>query len=279
MRRPFDLQGHRGARGLFPENTAEAVTAAASLGVSSIELDVVVTADNVPVVFHDLTLNPDIVRTANGSWVEAGLAIANITRAELAVFDVGRLRPGSRTAARFPHQRASDGARIPSLTDICALARRLGIRLDNEIKSSGDRAENLDALAAIVLAAIGDTAGDGTSVRSFDWRVLRAIRAQAPTIPLAWLTAAGPRATVEAVAAEAGEGGWPSWQPVWAPDHHTLRKCDIDQAHAAGLAVKPWTVNAPARMRQLIGWGADGLCTDRPDLAAPLIPSSPTGQN
>jgi glycerophosphoryl diester phosphodiesterase len=80
--RPFDLQGHRGARGLWPENTLPGFRAAIALGVTSIELDVVLTKDSVPVVFHDLALNPHLVRGPDGQFVAApGPAIASLTAA------------------------------------------------------------------------------------------------------------------------------------------------------------------------------------------------------
>jgi glycerophosphoryl diester phosphodiesterase len=58
---------------------------------------------------------------------------------------------------------------------------------------------------------------------------------------------------------------------TWAPDHVGLTEAAIAEAHALGLRVGPWTVNAESDMRQLIGWGVDGFCTDRPDLARPVL--------
>jgi glycerophosphoryl diester phosphodiesterase len=271
----FDLQGHRGARGLLPENTAQGVAEAARLGVGSVEIDVVLTADGVPVVVHDLTLNPDLVRGPDGAWVRPGIDIAALTADQLAGFDVGRLRPGSHLAALCPDQRAIDGARIPALRDILTLAARLGVRLDIEIKAAAGGGP--DRRVAALLDAIGPMPPAGTSLRSFDWPLLGRIRAENPAIAIAWLTASGADATPRAVAAEAGQGGWPAWQPVWAPDHRGLHRRDVIAAHAAGLAVKPWTVNAPPRMRQLIRWGVDGICTDRPDLALAVMATFNSG--
>ncbi len=66
--------------------------------------------------------------------------------------------------------------------------------------------------------------------------------------------------------AVAAEGG-----PIWAPDHHDLTEEALAEAHALGLRVVPWTVNRPEDMRRLIGWGVDGLITDRPDLARVVL--------
>src|SRR4051794_18770412 len=100
--RGFDLQGHRGARALFPENTLEGFAAALGIGVGAIELDVATTADGVVVVTHDLRLNPDLVRGPDGAWLAApGPPVRSLTLAELRHYDVGRLRPGSDYAALY----------------------------------------------------------------------------------------------------------------------------------------------------------------------------------
>jgi glycerophosphoryl diester phosphodiesterase len=272
--RVFDLQGHRGARGLWPENTLPGFRAAIALGVTSIELDVVLTQDEVPVVFHDLALNPHLVRGRDGHFLAApGPAIASLTAAELTAYDVGRLQPGSRTLKRFPQQSAIDGTPIPTLASVCALTAGTGVQLDIELKTDPAWPDTAPALAAIVDAVLGATTTipDTARFRSFDWRVLRRLRALRPEAAIAWLTPLLPRARVTRVVAEVAHGGWPAWSPVWAPHHRLLRKKDIVAAHAAGLLVKPWTVNSPRRMAQLAAWGVDGLCTDRPDVARAVI--------
>jgi glycerophosphoryl diester phosphodiesterase len=266
--RRFDLQGHRGARGLWPENTLPGFRGALALGVTSIEIDVVLTEDAVPVVFHDQVLHPDLVRGQNGKWIAApGPRIAHLSAAALAAYDVGRVRPGSRTAARFPHQQASDGAAIPMLEDVCALLRGTGVRLDIEIKPAAAP----ERVVGAVLDVVDRSGNVDVSFRSFDWHVLRLLRGQRPSARLAWLTAALPRARASAVATEIRRTAWPDWCPVWAPDHRTLLKRDIMQAHAIGMQVVPYTVNRPRRMAQLLRWGADGFCTDRPDIALAAI--------
>ncbi|HEY8265948.1 MAG TPA: glycerophosphodiester phosphodiesterase family protein, partial [Steroidobacteraceae bacterium] len=134
----FDLQGHRGARGLRPENTLAAFRHALELGVATLELDCGVTRDGVVVVSHDSALNPDITRGADGKFLEgAGAPLVTLTYEQLQAFDVGRLRPGSDYAARFPDQQAVDGERIPRLKDLFALVEKRGnrtVRLNIETK-------------------------------------------------------------------------------------------------------------------------------------------------
>jgi glycerophosphoryl diester phosphodiesterase len=296
--RVFDLQGHRGARGLFPENTLAGFAATLAVGVTSLELDVAVTRDGVAVVTHDPVLSPDLARTPDGKWLgEAGPrdatpAVNALDLAELHRFDVGRQRPGSDLAAECPEQAPHDGACIPTLSEVLLLAGRCRVRVDAELKTD-PRAPDLsvtpEAMADLVVAtAAAAGAGDWLAVRSFDWRGLRHLRAVRPEVPLAWLSNAATeaesglwwhepgdasvdRSTPAAVAAAAFRHGRPAWTPVWAPAYRGLTAWQIGEAHALGLRVVPWTVNDQADMAMLITLGVDGLCTDRPDLAREVI--------
>src|SRR5512139_3237479 len=110
----FDLQGHRGARGLAPENTLAAFRTALAIGVTTLETDLAVTRDGVLVISHDPFLNPDLVRTADGRWLETkGPPIRSLTLPELARYDIGRANPRSRYAQQFPSQQPADGERFP----------------------------------------------------------------------------------------------------------------------------------------------------------------------
>lgn len=279
MARRLDIQGHRGARALFPENTLEGFLATAALGVSAFELDVGLTADGVLVVTHNSALNPDIVRDASGAWLsERGPTIHSLTYADLSRYDVGRLRPGSRLAASFPDQQPCDGARIPTLAAI--LAAIPNARFTIEVKTHPahpQRTATAQALADATLAVIDDAgAVERVMVEAFDWRVQRHIRPRRPDVRLAWLTSAetvrdaalwwdGATTPSVSAAAVAAEGG-----PVWAPGFETLTEAAVKEAHALGLSVLPWTVNQSADMRRLIDWGVDGLISDRPNLALAL---------
>src|SRR5918998_2430248 len=119
----FDLQGHRGARGHAPENTLPGFERALAMGVTTLELDVGVTRDGVVVIHHDRRLNPDVARK-DGQWVAAPApTISSLTYEEVKTYDVGRIRPGSEYAARFPHQKPIDGTRIPRLDNLLAKMR------------------------------------------------------------------------------------------------------------------------------------------------------------
>lgn len=287
----FDLQGHRGARGLAPENTIAGFDAALAIGVNTLELDLGMSRDRVLVVHHDRTLNPDVTRRPDGRWLDArGPALVALRFDELLTFDVGRLRPGSRYAETFPQQRPVDGQRIPSLEQVFARvaalgADRIGFNLEtklsplapSEAPEPREFAEHLVAL----LARHGLAAR--CTVQSFDWRTLREVQRMLPAARTVYLSTeqsgfdtiraadlepspwtAGRRvASHGSVPAAVADAGGAAWSPHWAD----LDPARIEQAHRLGLSVVPWTVNDQAAMRRLIGWGVDGLITDRPDLA------------
>ncbi len=277
----FDLQGHRGARGLFPENTLEGFAAAARLGVRCFELDVGITRDGVAVVHHDPALNPDIARGADGAWLPGpGPLLRDLSYADLAAYDVGRIRPGTAYAGLYASQQPHDGARIPTLEQVL---RQPGIRFNIELKLLPNRPDwtvPAEEMADRVLRVV-DTADAFARVtlQSFDWRAPRHVRRVRPGIPCGWLTRAetvreaplwrglpGAATRLDAVPdAVSDEGGG-----TWTPFYTELTPPLLARAHTLGLKVIPWTVNDPADMRRLIGWGVDGLITDWPDQALAL---------
>ena len=108
----FDLEGHRGTRGLAPENTLAAFRRALEIGVTTIETDMSVTKDDVVVISHNPSLNPDLVRDTDGHWLASpGPPIRSLTLAELRRYDIGRINPMSQYAREFPEQKAADGER------------------------------------------------------------------------------------------------------------------------------------------------------------------------
>jgi len=284
----FDLQGHRGARGLMPENTLPAFQKALDLGVDTLECDMAITRDGVVVVHHDLWLNPDTTRGPDGQWLAArGPAIAELSYAELQRYDVGRIKPGTEYAKSFPDQQAVDGTRVPRLADLFELVRKSGntrVGFDCETKVSPlEPTATLPPLEFTrrVIAEIraGNMQGR-TMVQSFDWRTLQMVQRDAPEIATMYLSS--PRTL-----ARAADGGPSPWlagfdldkhggsvpQAVhaaggrtWAPNQTTLTPELRAQAKALGIRVIPWTVNDPKMMNKLLDMQVDGIISDRPDL-------------
>ena len=288
-RAAFDIEGHRGARGLAPENTLAGFRKALDIGVTVLETDIAITRDLVPVISHDPVLNPDLVRDRDGRWLERpGPPIHALTRADLAQFDIGRVNPASAYARDFPSQRAVDGERFPTLAELLQLVGESGkpVRLNLEIKMTPDNAgatPDAATFARVVLAAV-DEAGirKRVIVQGFDWRPLLELKRMAPEIETACLTiesrqmntvAPGPdgRSPWHAgLALRDHDGSVPALVraagcATWSPSRQDLTRALVDEAHALGLRVIPWTVNDEAEMRRLIDLGVDGIITDYPD--------------
>ena len=262
----FDLQGHRGARGLAPENTLPAFAAALSIGVTTLELDVGVTRDGIVAVHHDRALNPDIARGPDGRWLEQrGPAIHSLSYAELARFDLGRLKPGSDYAGPFAAQRPVDGARAPKLAEVFALARKAGnqtVRFNIETKLSPQAPEETLPPADFARAVVAEIRKAGvaarSSIQSFDWRTLAVVQAEAPDIATVYLSGQKFPDAPKKVGQSGGR--------IWSPNFNALDAAAFREARALGLQVIVWTVNEPAQIAAMLELGVDGIISDRPDL-------------
>ena len=276
----FEIQGHRGARGLFPENTLHGFQAAADLGLRTMELDVGTTRDGAVVVHHDPALNPDTTRDGAGQWLDGpGPLLRDLTLAQLREYDVGRLRPGTTYAEAFNSQAPHDLARVPTLDEVLALDATLCWNI--ELKVMPDRPAwtiSPEEMVERVLHVVGAAgAVSRVALQSFDWRAPRHLRRIRPAIAVGWLTAATSLSDAplwlgryvadiaEVPDAIAAEGGG-----TWAPQFASLTPSLVERAHDLALRVVPWTVNAVEDMRRLIDWGVDGLISDWPNRAIAL---------
>lgn len=287
----FDLQGHRGARGLAPENTLPGFAAALSLGVSTLELDVGVTKDGVVVIAHDRRLNPDITRDAQGRWIaKPGPVIRALGLAELQRYDVGRIDPQSEYRRRFPDQRPLDGVRMPRLADLFALVRKSGnaaVRFNVETKLSPlapDETLDPESFARALLDVVRAAGMESrVTVQSFDWRTLLAVQRLAPQVSTSCLTAQQ-KWMDNILAGDANGSPWVAGIQlkqhrsvprmvkaagcgIWSPYFGEIDAPKVAEAHALGLKILPWTANEPEQLRAMLDLGVDGLISDRPDLA------------
>lgn len=287
--RVFDLQAHRGGRGLRPENTLASFENAIRMGVTTLELDIAISADGVAVISHDSSLNPAITRDASGQWVtEPRALIKSLTLAQVQSYDVGRINPAHSYAREFPDQQARDGQRIPTLASLFKLVNDLGakdIHFDMETKINPHWPDSTLAPQAFVGTMLTVIREAGMTrrvmVQSFDWRTLELLHAMEPAIRTMYLTieSAGfhtlkdgswtaghvltdhggsvPRMVRASAGAASGV--------IWAPNHNNLTPALVKEAQALGLQVIPWTVNQKAQMERLMDWHVDGIITDYPD--------------
>ena len=282
----FDLQGHRGARGLAPENTLAAFQRALEIGVDTLELDIGVTADGVVVISHDPYLNPAITRDFSGQWLPGtrGPLIRALTLAQLQNYKLGRSNPASRYGAALPDQRASADQPMPTLAALFDFVKARGagkVRFNIETKldpTHPDDTVSAEAMTTALLAVIrAANMAERVTLQSFDWRSLQLGQKLAPEIPTVYLTVETPnynqvvdaRWTAGLQLADYGNsvpkmvkaaGG-----AVWSPNGGAVTEALVKEAQALGLKVIPWTINTAAEMQRLIGWGVDGIITDYPD--------------
>lgn len=216
------IYAHRGFSARYPENTIAAFQAALDLGVSGVELDIHASADGVPVVIHDERLE----RTTNGNGFVSGK-----TGAELAALDAG------------------NGQGVPAFEDVVALANGR-LHFDIEIKGPDCEQGVLDVLARHPATA--------AAISSFDWDVLRTIRALAPDFELWVLTDTIDSAAIDCARELAAT--------TLAVDHAEITCESIERARQAGLQTMAWTVNDQEEADRLRGLGVIAICTDDPSI-------------
>ncbi len=266
----FDAQGHRGARGVLPENTVAAMLRALDDGMTTLELDLSVTSDGVLVLSHEPWMSADICSHPDGSPVTEGeaesLLIYQMPLSDVQAFDCGR-----RGHARFPDQQPQPAykptlAQVITAADAHARQTQRALPFYNvETKSrstwDGDRHPAPDAFVALIIAT-AEQAGalERTTIQSFDVRTLQSARQIDPRIPLALLVDDGAPYETPSQGAQVLDFA----PDVWSPYHLFVTRERVEEAHAAGMRVVPWTVNDRRRMIDLIAMGVDGLITDFP---------------
>jgi glycerophosphoryl diester phosphodiesterase len=270
----FDLQGHRGARALAPENTIPAFRTALDVGVTTLELDVVVAGDDTVVVSHEPWMNSTICRAPAGTRIreEREHNLYEMDYAEIARYDCGSLQHPD-----FPEQ-VPQPAPKPRLADVIAMAEayvqdhdRPPVFYNVEIKSRADWEPRFqpgpELLAERVLSVVAAEGVAGrTLLQSFDPRVLEAVHAQHQTVRSALLVGA------EAGAGLAAHRARLSFPPdVYSPNYRRIDADVVKAAHRRGLTIVPWTVNDAADMKWLYATGVDGLITDHPRRARAVL--------
>ncbi len=287
----FDLQGHRGARGLLPENTLLAYEQALRIGVTTLELDVGVSSDGVMVISHDRALNPEITRDAAGQWLPAPVLVNSLTLKQLQSYDVGRINPASEYAKRFASQVPRDGTRMPTLAELLERMKNTSVHFNIETKISPEKPSEtvspevfVDKLLAVVQA---HGMAQRVVIQSFDWRTLALVQRRAPGVRTAYLTAQQPW-TDNIKPKTADSARWtaairyedhsdvPSMVKaaggaIWSPYFADITPALVRKAQSLGLKVVPWTVNAENDLQAVIDMQVDGLISDYPDRARALL--------
>jgi glycerophosphoryl diester phosphodiesterase len=270
----LDRQGHRGSRGLMPENTIPAMRKAIDLGVTTLEMDLVISGDKQVVVSHDTHFHENITTTPEGKTLtkaEAGKRLLyTMSYDSIKKYDVG-IKPHP----DFPRQQklaVHKPLLADLLTDAEAYAKEKGRTLfyNIEIKSKPDGdgkkhppVEEFVDLALAVIKAKGIT--ERTTIQSFDPRALQVVHRKYPGVVTSLLMEGNDKRTLDEQLQQLGYT-----PPVYSPHFSLVTEALMAQCRQKGIRVVPWTVNNIEEMKRLKSLKVDGIITDYPDLFAQL---------
>lgn len=265
----FDLQGHRGARGLAPENTFPSFVEALKNGVTTLELDVVVTKDMKILVSHDPWINKNFCTDKNGQPIKRTAPVKyniyKMTYEEVKFYDCG-----STPHPRFPHQQLQPVHKpllselIPQLQAYIKANNLPQVRYNIEIKTKnwarGIFHPRQDKFAELLVAELNALQiREYTIIQSFDVKPLQYLHETHPDIELSYLVEN--KKSFERNLKRLG------FTPqIYSPGYHLVDKTLIEKVHLKGMKIIPWTINTVEEMLRIAESGVDGLITDYPDL-------------
>jgi glycerophosphoryl diester phosphodiesterase len=267
----FDKQGHRGCRGLMPENTIPAMLKAIDLGVTTLETDVVISKDKQAILSHEPFFNHEITTKPDGSYVteaeEKSLNIYQMNYEEVKKFDVG-LKPHP----RFPQQQKIKTAK-PLLSDMidsveahCKATNHQFPQYNIETKSlpltdniyHPAPEEFVDLLMEVI---ISKSIQDRVIIQSFDFRTLQYLHQKYPQIKTAMLIEDYDKRSLEEQLKALG------FTPtIYSPEYSLVNETLIKACHERGIKIIPWTVNTKEEIERLKSLGVNGIISDYPNL-------------
>ncbi len=258
--RKIEVHGHRGARGVRPENSMAAFDYALSVGVDVIELDLFATKDEVLVVTHDPYLNKDLCTEGSSKRILTQTSVRSLSLKQLQSFQCGMF-----TDSRFPRQILSP-QKIPTLAEVfeMVLASKhpaaKSVRFNIEMKTVPPRPELTPSAvkyATLLLQVAGKyKLTDRIVVQSFDYRTIAAIKKQDAKVKTAQLTSSS-YLDFPALAQNVGAN-------IMSPEFKSIDKAAVDALRNVRVKTIPWTANEPQEWDYLVSIGVDGIITDFP---------------
>ena len=274
----FDLQAHAGGRGEATGESLRAFAKSLELGVSTLELDINLTKDHQPLVWHDPVIESQQCSdtgpafAGDPSYPYVGKLVYDLTLAQIRTLDCGK------PASQFPRAEVVRGNKIAVLPEVFSLtdSYRADVRYNIETKVAADHpaiSAQPQEFVDVVLAAVR-AAGkvDRVEIQSFDWRTLPLVRQAEPSIPLValwnehtWVPGSPWLATVNPdVVGDPVIGAMMVGASILSPEYSFVDRALVDRAHSLGLSVIPWTVDDANDMRTQIAVGVDGIITNYP---------------
>ena len=267
----FDTQGHRGCRGLMPENTIPAMINALDLGVTTLEMDAVITKDNKVVMSHEPFFNHEITTKPDGSYVaefeEKSLNIFLMTYDEVKKYDVG-IKPHP----RFPKQKKMNVVKpllsdlLDSVQNYMANHKRPLPYFNIETKTTPatdnvyhpEPAKFVETLMGVIREK---EIQERVIIQSFDFRTLQYLHDKYPSVKTAMLIEdydkRGLKDQLKAL------GFLPT---IYSPEYSLVTEDLVKSCHGQKIKVIPWTVNDKPTIDKLKALGVDGIISDYPDL-------------
>ena len=282
------IYGHRGARGDMVENSISGLKYAFDLGIRAVEFDVVISKDNIPVLFHDYRLNPDLVKDSSGNWItDKNMKLKDLTYEEISKYTIESVKPDTKYAKRFENQQSAKGEKIPKLTEFFQLVTEDKYKdafLNLEIKSTLTQENvtpNPEKMVSIILKDIKEfNLEDRTLITSYDWRILYELKKQNPNILRGFITLQQDLPTTKKNVYENSPWMVKKYPieelfllpniikslegHVWSVFYRDVTKQNVELAHKHGLATCVWTVNREKDIIRMIEYGVDGIITDYP---------------
>ncbi len=278
--KPIDWQGHRGCRGLYPENTIKAMIKAIDLGVTTLEMDVVITKDKQVVLSHEPFMNAEISTTPEGVFLEPSQEKANNIY-QMDYVDVQKWDVGLKPHPRFPQQ-LKIALTKPLLSDVTdaveeyTRANKLpSVYYNIETKSepAGDdtyHPKPAEFVALLMAVCKQKGINDRLIVQSFDPRTLQIVHHNYQGIQTAFLVESTSTRTMHKQLNALG------FKPnIFSPAYSFANKKLIEMCHRQGMKVIVWTVNTREDIKRMLGLGVDGIISDYPNLFNSFNPTSP----
>ena len=277
------IYGHRGASGNYPENTLESFKYLFDNNISAYETDILISKDQVPVIFHDFRLKPNINRTNKDKLINGDIKIFDQTFNELSKFDIGSISKRSKTKKQFFNKKKLKNHKIPKLTELLELTSKNlsdNLLINLEIKSTPiekNLTPNPDEMVKLIMDDICKFEfDDKIIISSFDWRILSQIKKFYPKISRAYLTSEEKDKIYD-------KSPWLNFTPLydnninnlptivkklggkaWHPNYIDINEDIVRISHELALPVNVWTVNEEFEMLRMIDYGVNGIITDYP---------------
>ena len=275
------IYGHRGARGVFPENTLDSFQYLFDNNISAYETDILISKDLVPVITHNFHLNPSLTKDSDGNWLEKDdIKIYDLTFENISSYEVGSINKLSRYGRRFINQKKLKNQKIPKLSQLLDLTSKNiipNLLINLEIKSTPMVKNLTPAIEELVRLVIEEVhkskLKDKIIYSSFDWNILKEIKNYNPNLPRAYLT--------EEQRNIYDQSPWMDFTPLhnnldlpklikalggvaWHPYYKDITKKMVESSHEENLPVNVWTVNKREDMLRMIEYGVDGIMSDYP---------------